>query len=172
MFKVEAGRTTTIKFPVYIPTGIIKPVTIRVIASAGKYSDGEENTLPVLSNRTLVTASLPLFMKTGGKNFKFNKLVTNTSSTASTESLTVEYTPDPIWACITSLPYLMEFPHECAEQTFNRFYANELSSYIIATHPAIKSAGKMAYRFHSTARLPGNEPGTKTGTAQRNAMGI
>ena len=54
-------------------------------------------------------------------------------------------------ACITSLPYLMEFPHECAEQTFNRFYANELSSYIIATHPAIKSAGK--WRTDSIAQL-------------------
>ena len=33
----------------------------------------------------------------------------------------------------------MEFPYECAEQTFNRMYANALASSIVNKYPKIKS---------------------------------
>jgi hypothetical protein len=33
----------------------------------------------------------------------------------------------------------MQFPHECAEQTFNRFYANALAGYILANNPQVKN---------------------------------
>src|SRR2546423_6144973 len=36
-----------------------------------------------------------------------------------------------------ALPYLMEFPHECSEQTFNRFYANALARFIAGSDPKI-----------------------------------
>ena len=40
------------------------------------WADGEEDAMPVLTNRTLVTETLPLNMKgSGTKNFKFDKLV-------------------------------------------------------------------------------------------------
>ena len=38
-----------------------------------------------------------------------------------------------------ALPYLMEYPYECAEQTFNRYYANTLAAYVSNTIPKIKS---------------------------------
>jgi uncharacterized protein YfaS (alpha-2-macroglobulin family) len=38
-----------------------------------------------------------------------------------------------------ALPYLMEFPHECTEQTFNRFYANALARFIANSHPRIRT---------------------------------
>jgi len=37
-----------------------------------------------------------------------------------------------------SLPYLMEFPHECSEQTFNRLYANSLGGHIVSSNPKIE----------------------------------
>ena len=141
IFTAEAGRTTVIKFPVYIPLTYTHPVTIKIIAASSRYSDGEENTLPVLSNRKLITETLPLFMKgEGEKRFVFDKLVSNRSASLTNQSLTVEYTPNPVWYVVQSLPYLMQFPHECAEQTFNRFYANVLAAYIVAKHPQIKNA--------------------------------
>ena len=30
----------------------------------------------------------------------------------------------PAWYAVMALPYLMEYPYECSEQTFNRLYAN------------------------------------------------
>ena len=75
----------------------------------------------------------------GSKTFKFEKLLNNNSSTFTNESLTVEYTPNPVWYVVRSLPYLMQFPYECAEQTFNRFFANALGAYIVAQNPFIKN---------------------------------
>ena len=37
-----------------------------------------------------------------------------------------------------ALPYLMEFPHECAEQVFNRLYANALARHIANSDPRIR----------------------------------
>lgn len=138
-FTVEPGRSNDVKFPVSIPFGFNKPVTIKIIARAGNYADGEENTLPVLTNRMLVTESLPLYVRgEGTKQFKFEKLLNNTSATLSNESIIVEYTPNPIWFAIQALPYVAEAKNDCAEQVFNRFYANALASYLVKQHPRIK----------------------------------
>ncbi len=51
----------------------------------------------------------------------------------------MEYTTNPAWYAVQSLPYLMEFPYECAEQTFNRFYANALATQIVSGSPGIKA---------------------------------
>src|SRR5262249_11992286 len=39
---------------------------------------------------------------------------------------------------VQSLPYLMEYPYECAEQTWNRYYANSLATMIANSSPRIK----------------------------------
>ena len=132
-------ESTVIKFPLTIPKEYNNPLIVKLIAYAGNYSDGEEKILPVLSNRVLVTESLPLFMPgEGSKNFTFEELLTNNSTTLKNESLTIEYTANPVWYAVQSLPYLIEFPHECAEQTFNRFYANALASFITTQQSSIK----------------------------------
>lgn len=140
-FAVKAGLNTAISFPVNIPGNYSHPLTWRITARSGKYSDGEENTLPVLSNRTLVTETLPLLLKGNQtKKYTLDKLVQNQSAGLTTESVTVEYTTNPIWQAIQALPYLAQYPYECAEQTFNRFYANALAATIVAKHPQIKTA--------------------------------
>jgi uncharacterized protein YfaS (alpha-2-macroglobulin family) len=37
-----------------------------------------------------------------------------------------------------ALPYLMEYPHECSEQTFNRLYANSLARHMASSDPKIR----------------------------------
>ena len=138
-FSAGPAQTSVVKFLLNIPPHFDKPLTIKVFATAGNFSDGEENTLPVLSKRMLVTETLPLFLQGGGtKTFRFEKLLKNHSSTLVNEGLTIEYTPDPVWYVVQSLPYLIQFPHECAEQTFDRFYANALAANILRQHPQIK----------------------------------
>jgi TonB-dependent SusC/RagA subfamily outer membrane receptor len=138
-FTVDAGQSFAVKFPIQIPFSFNKPLTWRVVARAGEYSDGEENVLPVLTNRMLVTESLPLFLPNDTtQRFSFDKLLHNTSESLTQEALTVEYTSNPTWYAVQALPYLMEYPYECAEQTFNRFYANALASYIVNKYPRIK----------------------------------
>lgn len=138
-FSADAGKSISISFPVQIPFSFLKPLTWRFVAKTNTVSDGEENTLPVLSNRMLVTESLPLFIKGDTtQHYVFEKLANNTSATLQTQSVTVEYTANPAWYAVQALPYLAEFPYECAEQLFNRYYANSLAGYLLAQHPRIK----------------------------------
>jgi TonB-dependent SusC/RagA subfamily outer membrane receptor len=139
-FTANAQQSTTVKFPIQIPFNFNKPLTWRVIAKSGNYGDGEENIVPVLTNRMLVTESLPLYLKPGEKEklFVFEKLLNNKSESLVHESVTVEYTSNPIWNVVQALPYLMEYPYECSEQTFNRMYANALAASIVNKNSTIK----------------------------------
>jgi hypothetical protein len=53
-------------------------------------------------------------------------------------ALTVEFTANPAWYAVQSLPYLAEYPYECAEQTFERAYANALASKIATSSPRLQ----------------------------------
>ncbi len=146
-FTVAAGQSEAVKFPMEIPFNFNSAMTYRIVAKAGNYSDGEEMTIPVLTNRMLVAESMPLNLRgTNSKQFKFEKLLNSSPTgggregvTLTHHALTVEYTSNPAWYAVQALPYLMEYPYECAEQTFNRYYANTLASYISNTNPKIKA---------------------------------
>jgi uncharacterized protein YfaS (alpha-2-macroglobulin family) len=71
--------------------------------------------------------------------------------TLSQHAVTVEYTSNPTWYAVQALPYLMEFPYECAEQVFNRYYANTLATHIANATPklnAILKNGKQQIPRH------------------------
>jgi uncharacterized protein YfaS (alpha-2-macroglobulin family) len=102
--------------------------------------DGEENTLPVLPNRILVTESLPLpIVGPATREFELKKLTSTTSPTRRNYSLTLEMTENPAWYAVQALPYLIEYPYECSEQVFSRLYANLLAAKILASNPRLKT---------------------------------
>ena len=139
-FTAEAGQSIVVKFPIQIPFSFNKALTWRIIATAGDYSDGEENTLPVITNRQLVTESLPIFLeKDTTVQLNFTKLLNNNSASATNQLLSVEYTANPLWNIVKALPYLMESTNESTDQLFHRFYANQLASYIVQKNPIIQS---------------------------------
>jgi len=96
--------------------------------------------IPVLTNRMLVTESMPLPINgKQTKEFKLTKLLDSKSSTTlRNHKLTLEFTSNPVWYAVQALPYIMEYPYECSEQTFSRFYANSLASFIANSNPKIR----------------------------------
>ncbi|MET0636461.1 MAG: MG2 domain-containing protein [Chitinophagaceae bacterium] len=140
-FTIAAGQSEVIRFPIEIPYQFTDALVWRIVATAGEYSDGEENILPVLTNRALVTESLPLSTNgLGTSDFKFEKLLNSgRSETLTNQSLTVEYTSNPVWLAVQALPYLMEYPYDCAEQSWNRFYSNALASMLANSSPKLKA---------------------------------
>ena len=60
------------------------------------------------------------------------------SDTLKHQTLTVQMVSQPAWYAVMALPYLMEYPHECSEQTFNRLYANALARHIANSDPKIR----------------------------------
>jgi uncharacterized protein YfaS (alpha-2-macroglobulin family) len=139
-FSIAAGQSSVVQFAVEIPSSFTSTLLWRITAKANNYSDGEEAPLPVLTNRMLVTETMPLPMRgSGTKSFSFDKLLqAGNSKTIVNYALTVEYTSNPAWYAVQALPYLMEYPYECAEQTWNRYYANALASRLVTSSPRIK----------------------------------
>ena len=86
----------------------------------------------------LVTESIPLWARENSKKeYTFENLKSNTSTSLRNHQFTLEYTSNPAWLALQSLPYLMEYEHEGAEQTFARFYANALAREVINSNPKI-----------------------------------
>lgn len=163
-FTVAAGQSSVVSFPLDIPYQYNRPLSYRIIARSAipqpgggkeEVSDGEEAILPVVSNRMLVTETLPLNMPGDGtRSFTFDKLLkSGNSETLSQYALTVEFTANPAWYAVQALPYLMEYPYECAEQTFNRFYANALASKIANSSPRIRQIFEKWKTADTTALL-------------------
>ncbi len=138
-FSLSAGESKSFSWRLSVPEGI-GFLTYKAIASSGRLSDGEEGYLPVLSKRILVTESQPLPIRgKQTKQFDFAKLLNSVDSkTLKHESLTVQMVSNPSWYAVLALPYLMEYPYECNEQTFNRLYANALARHIVTSDPKIE----------------------------------
>lgn len=139
-FTAAAGQSSVVSFQLSVPAQFTQPITWRMVAAAGNHSDGEEASLPVLSNRMLVTESVTLFLKGAGiRNYSFDKLKQPVQSNSlQHHRVTVEYTSNPAWYAVQALPYLMEYPYECAEQNWNRYYANALASFVTNSSPRIR----------------------------------
>ncbi|WP_158825660.1 alpha-2-macroglobulin family protein [Mucilaginibacter lacusdianchii] len=136
-FNIAGNSTKATSFTLIVPSGL-DAVTYRLTAESAEHTDGEENTLPILSNRMLVTESVPMLVRAGQtRNFTLDKMVQPQSTTLQSKTLTLEYTQSPAWYAIQAMPYLIEFPYECAEQTFSRYFANSLAAAVISHNPQI-----------------------------------
>jgi hypothetical protein len=138
-FTAQAKQSTAVEWLLHIPADV-SAVVCQIVAKSGNVSDGEENALPILTNRMLVTESMPLPIRgTTSKQFKFDNLAkADASNTLSHHSLTVEMTSNPAWYAVQALPYLMEYPYECTEQIFSRYYANSIAQHVANSSPDIK----------------------------------
>jgi hypothetical protein len=138
-FSIKAKQSTNLEWSIEIPEGI-QAVTYRIAAKAGNFTDGEEMVIPVVTNRMLVTETLPLPIRGNeSKTFRLDKLATSsTSSTIKNQRYTLEFTSNPAWYAVQALPYMMEYPYECTEQTFSRFYSNSIAEHIANSNPKIK----------------------------------
>ena len=140
-FIVAKGESTTISFHIQVPdVDKIPAIKHTFIARTNTHSDAEQVIKPILSNRVFITESKVLSLKANeSKSFTLNSLKENNSSTLKNHKLTLEFTSNPAWYAIQSLPYLMEYQHECSEQLFSRYYANALASKVANSSPKIKA---------------------------------
>ncbi|MER3497910.1 MAG: alpha-2-macroglobulin [Chitinophagaceae bacterium] len=158
-FTVAAGQSEVVKFPIQVPMQLSNALVWRIVASAktdsATVSDGEENVLPVLTNKILVTETMPINLRgVTYKNFRFEKLLNSgNSQTLQHHALIVEYTSNPAWYAVQALPYLMEYPYDCAEQTWNCYYANSLAGMIANSSPRIKQIFEQWKTKDTTALL-------------------
>ncbi len=137
-FSLKAEGSTAIQWKLIIPEGE-NLIAYKIIAKAENHSDGEQKAIPVLTNSMLVTESFPLNIKGATtENYTISRMKDNNSTTLRNHKLTLEWTMNPVWYAVQALPYLMEYPFECLEQTFSRFYANSIAQNIVKNKPKIQ----------------------------------
>lgn len=146
---VPAGQSRVVKWRLSVPEmndWVIYRATVEAELKdeAGKVvktiGDGEENWLPILPSKVIVREAATMVMRGGGEvNLELTDLL---SSEEGGDLVNVGYSVEavsrPAWLAVKSLPYLMEYPHQCSEQIFNRFYANALARHLVLTNPGIK----------------------------------
>lgn len=153
-FKIEAKQSTIAKWKMNIPEREIDAITYRVIAVSGSHSDGEENVLPVLTNRMLVTETMPLTVDPlETKAFTFSELQ-NAGGSMVHHNYSFEYTSNPAWYAVQAMPYIDDHSTgNHAGSVFNRLYTNVLASHLVNKHPRIKAVFDEWKRTESDALI-------------------
>lgn len=135
-YSIDAEGFATISFDVQ---GLKEGVYINKVVAAGNgYSDGEQHYLPVLSNRELVVNTLPITLhQKGEQNFDLSKLFLNKEGKqakgAEDAKVTIEYTNNPSWLMVKSLPAISNPDEENAISLMSAIYANTVTTHIQKT---------------------------------------
>ena len=141
-FDVSANASQEVHFHLAIPENV-PAVTYRIVAhctdSAAVAGDGEENILPVLPNRMLITEAqhfvVPARTDTA---FTFQRYHTAQTPTLRPLSYTMEVTANPAWLAIQALPSLMRYPYECNEQLFSKLFAASVVRHALQQNPELE----------------------------------
>ncbi|MDR2083411.1 MAG: hypothetical protein LBP67_00220 [Bacteroidales bacterium] len=142
-FDINENSSTYVSWRLFVPenTGILK---IRCGAETIAHKDIEEHIIPVLTTKILITESLPLSINKKGLNkFTFDSFKNKFgNSKYTTQSMTFEYSANPVWYAIQSLPFLSEGDEMFSLTVFNKLYSNLVSEYIVKTNPEIQEVYK------------------------------
>jgi len=138
---IGAKSNTSLSWKINIPNDI-SMLTYRIKAKSEKFTDGEERSIPVLTNRMLVTETMPMFINAKQKKtYVFKDIDKKLKASASIKnySYTIEITSNPVWYAIQALPYIAENDNKSIISLFNRFYSNSISAFIVNSNPKIKT---------------------------------
>lgn len=139
-FELGARADTTFLFAY---TGSVEhpALTVKWVAQGQDYSDGEQRYLPVLSDMQSVTETKAFSLSGKGTHtISLDKLFAHDSKEAVNRSLTIEYTRDPKWLAIQTLPS-MAYP-KCRDvlSLTAAFYSGALAYSIGQKYPQVREA--------------------------------
>ncbi len=141
-FIVNTDENRTVNFSFTVPAGI-EVIGFRTKASTLQHSDGEQQILPVLPTKVLVTDSKPFYIP-GGKQattIVMPGMETKLKSPAvESYRLTLQYCNNPAWYAVQALPPLTDIDNNDAISIAATLYANSLASSIARSNPRIAQA--------------------------------
>ena len=136
---LPARRSEQVSFRIAVPKELYV-ANYRIIAKNDHFSDGEQDCLPVLTDRQMVTVSQAMYINgVGEKSYPLPTAVTRQSATREPHLLKVEFTSNPIWYAIQALPYVEEHKNPSNIFLANRLYTNSIAFDIVSSNPNIES---------------------------------
>lgn len=136
-FNLDKDASSSALWLFEVPDGI-DMIGCRIVAESANFSDGEQHVLSVLPNRMLVTESMSIDV-TGKrvKEFTFDKLIDDKSTTRDNYKLTLEYTSNPAWYAVQALLVLSNPTNQNAVNWFASYYVNTLGASIMKRYPRV-----------------------------------
>ncbi len=136
-FRVEPGGGTPVVFPLAAPARV-GTVAFKVVAKSGAFSDGELRPLPVLPGRMHLVQSRFATLKEGRtRELRFDDLARTDDPTRVNEQLVVTVDAQLFYGLLEALPYLVNYPYECTEQTLNRFLSTGILTSLYGKYPQV-----------------------------------
>lgn len=141
-FTVPAGGGTNLTIPIKTPARVGQ-IAFKVTAVSGAFSDGELRPVPILPGRMHLMQSRFITMKEPGRRvMRFEDLARGGDPTRINEQLVVTLDAQLFYSVLSALPYLVNYPYECTEQTLNRFVSTGILSSLYGQYPAIERMAK------------------------------
>jgi hypothetical protein len=136
-FAVETGKTTSVHYQLSTINYQLSLLICKVVASGEGFSDGEQHYLPVLPDKEYVTKTVPYTQhEPGVKTIDLTRLFpTGTTQ----QKLTVEYTNNPAWLMVQSLPVLGQPREHSAIDQAASYYSNLLAKTLLDKNPQVKT---------------------------------
>ena len=141
-FIVDAGESRTVDYSFSVPEGI-EVLGFRTKASTLQHSDGEQQILPVLPAKVLVTDSKPFYIP-GGKH---STSITWSGMDKKMKSPTVEnyrmvlqYCDNPVWYAVQALPPLADLTGDDAISAMASLFSNSVAVMLANSNPRIAQA--------------------------------
>ncbi|MFC1646024.1 alpha-2-macroglobulin [Candidatus Omnitrophota bacterium] len=156
VFKVGPHSLATYNWMIEIPEGI-STYKVRVVAVAGELSDAEERELPILPSRQRLIESALITLS--GSQTKDLKITLKDDPTRINESMVLQIDPQLALSILNTMPFLVEYPHQCVEQILNKYVPLSIINEVYKKYPAIQRAvSKIPDRKTPTPPWEKNDP--------------
>ncbi len=141
-FTIPASGGTNLTFPIKTPSKVGQ-FAFKVTATSGDFSDGELRPVPILPGRMHLMQSRFVTLKDQARRvIRFDDLARNDDPTRINEQMVVTLDAQLFYSVLSALPYLVNYPYECTEQTLNRFVSTGILSSLYQQYPAIDRMAK------------------------------
>ncbi|HEV2063271.1 MAG TPA: alpha-2-macroglobulin family protein, partial [Thermoanaerobaculia bacterium] len=146
-FTVAAGGGANVTLTLAAPKRV-GLYAFKITAISGDTSDGELRPVPVLPGRMhLMQSRFAALRDRDRRELVFADLAANDDPTRINEQMVVTVDAQLFYSVLQALPYLVNYPYECTEQTLNRFVSTGIVSSLFRDYPAVaKMAEEMSRR--------------------------
>lgn len=148
-FEIKPHSLKSFDWMLQIPDEITT-YNIRVTAVSKNLSDSEERELPVLPSRQrLIESRFVVLDGNASKKMKFDELLSQAPARIN-ESMVLQIDPQLTLSILNSMPFLVNYPHECVEQLLNKYVPLSIVNEIYKKYPSIENAVKKIPKRETT----------------------
>jgi alpha-2-macroglobulin len=132
-FSIAKNSNSTGSFDIAVPADMLHPLRIKISATSGSYGDGEEHIIPIQAKKILVSQHVAVKAQ--------QKIINRPTlpADATPYGIGISIRPQPKAAMVNALPYLANYPHGCAEQTFNKIFAYAVAIKMMRTDTSLQN---------------------------------